>query len=114
MAAAAGRRRDRSAQEDPVADARSLLQGVSFCDSVLDAVTGADAAVIVTEWDELRTLASEEVLGAMRRPLIVDGRNLLDPEQARSAGFAYEGIGRAASPLAALPETEEPERQLEL
>jgi hypothetical protein len=44
--------------------------------------------------------------------VIVDGRNLLDPEAARAAGFVYEGIGRAASPLAALPETEEPEREL--
>jgi UDPglucose 6-dehydrogenase len=93
---------------DPVADASRLLQGVTFCDSVLDAVADADAAVIVTEWDELRGLASEEAREAMRRPLIVDGRNLLDPEQARAAGFTYEGIGRAASPLAALPETEEP------
>jgi UDPglucose 6-dehydrogenase len=97
---------------DPVADARHLLQGVTFCDSVLDAVTGADAAVIVTEWDELRPLASDDVREAMRRPVIVDGRNLLDPEQARAAGFVYEGIGRAASPLAVLPETEEPEREL--
>jgi UDPglucose 6-dehydrogenase len=96
---------------DPVADARRLLQGVTFCDSVLDAVAGADAAVIVTEWDELRELATDEVRQAMQRPLIVDGRNLLDPEQARAAGFTYEGIGRAASPLAALPKTEEPERQ---
>jgi len=93
---------------DPVVDASRLLQGVTFCESVLDAVTNADAAVIVTEWDELRGLASEEVRQAMRRPLIVDGRNLLDPEHARSMGFVYEGIGRAASPLAALPETEEP------
>jgi UDPglucose 6-dehydrogenase len=93
---------------DPVVDASRLLQGVTFCDSVLDAVADADAAVIVTEWDELRGLASEEVRHAMRRPLIVDGRNLLDPEQARAAGFTYEGIGRAASPLDALPETEEP------
>jgi UDPglucose 6-dehydrogenase len=97
---------------DPIADARHLLQGVTFCDSVLDAVSGADAAVIVTEWDELRELASEEVRDAMRRPVIVDGRNLLDPETARTAGFVYEGIGRAASALAALPETEEPEREL--
>jgi len=97
---------------DPIADARHLLQGVTFCDSVLDAVSGADAAVIVTEWDELRELASEEVRDAMRRPVIVDGRNLLDPETARAAGFVYEGIGRAASSLAALPETEEPEREL--
>ena len=73
-------------------------------------VSGADAAVIVTEWEELRELASDEVREAMRRPLIVDGRNLLDPEAARAAGFTYEGIGRAASPLAALPEISEPER----
>jgi len=99
---------------DPVADARHLLQGVEACETVLEAVTGADAAVIVTEWDELRSLALEEVRQAMRRPLIVDGRNLLDPDQARAAGFVYEGIGRAASSLAALPETEEREHQLEL
>jgi UDPglucose 6-dehydrogenase len=98
---------------DPVADASHLLQGVTFCDSVLEAVTGADAAVIVTEWDELKGLASEEVRSAMRRALILDGRNLLDPEQARAAGFDYEGIGRASSPLASLPETEEREHQLE-
>jgi UDPglucose 6-dehydrogenase len=96
---------------DPVADARHLLQSVTFCGSALEAVTGADAAVIVTEWDELRELASAEALDAMRRPVIVDGRNLLDPEEARAAGFTYEGIGRAASSLATLPETEEPERQ---
>jgi len=99
---------------DPVADASRLLQGVTFCDNVLDAVTGADAAVIVTEWDELKTLASEEVRSAMHRPLILDGRNLLDPEQARAAGFDYEGIGRASSPLATVPETEEREHQLDL
>jgi UDPglucose 6-dehydrogenase len=80
---------------------------------VLDAVSGADAAVIVTEWDELRELASDEVRQAMRRPLILDGRNLLEPEDARGAGFVYEGVGRAASPLAALPQTEEREHELE-
>ncbi|MGZ4308614.1 MAG: UDP-glucose dehydrogenase family protein [Gaiellaceae bacterium] len=96
---------------DPVADARRLLQGVTFCDSALEAVTGANAAVIVTEWDELRSLASAEARDAMATPVIIDGRNLLDPEETRAAGFTYEGIGRAASPLAVLPETEEPERQ---
>jgi UDPglucose 6-dehydrogenase len=92
---------------DPVADARELLQGVTFSDSVRDAVTDADAAVIVTEWEELRGLASEETRVAMRRPVIVDGRNVLDPEQVRAAGFVYEGIGRAAPSLPDLPETEE-------
>jgi UDPglucose 6-dehydrogenase len=98
---------------DPVVAARDAPQGVAFCGSVLEAVTGADAAVIVTEWEELRGLVSEEVRRAMRRPVIVDGRNLLDPETARAAGFTYEGIGRAASSLADLPETEEREHQLE-
>jgi UDPglucose 6-dehydrogenase len=98
---------------DPVADASQLLQGVTFCGSVLEAVTGADAAVIVTEWDELRSLASDEVREAMRGPVIVDGRNLLDPELVRERGFVYEGIGRASSSLAELPETEEREPELE-
>ena len=78
---------------DPVARPDDL-PGVELCDSVLDAVRDADAAVIVTEWAELRSLASSEVREAMARPLIVDGRNLLDPAQVREAGFEYEGIGR--------------------
>jgi UDPglucose 6-dehydrogenase len=99
---------------DPVAleEARGVLRGVDLRESLLDAVTGADAAVIVTEWDELKELATPEVLAAMRNPLIVDGRNLLDPDTTRAAGFAYEAIGRASSDLSALPETEEPELQL--
>jgi UDPglucose 6-dehydrogenase len=79
---------------DPVADGTTLPEGVEVADSVAAAVRGADAAVIVTEWPELRALASEETRDAMSTPLIVDGRNLLDPEQVRRAGFAYEGIGR--------------------
>ena len=58
---------------------------------------GADAAVIVTEWAELRDLASAEMREAMANPLIVDGRNLLDPAATRAAGFVYEGIGRPAA-----------------
>src|ERR671936_2012398 len=94
---------------DPVADARERLQGATQCESVLDAVRGADAAVIVTEWDELRGLASEEVREVMARPLIIDGRNLLDPDAVRRAGFAYEGVGRQSSAFEALPETAERE-----
>jgi UDPglucose 6-dehydrogenase len=89
---------------DPVAKPGDLVRGVSLCDSVLDACDGADAAVIVTDWDEFRSLASAEIRESMRRPLIIDGRNLLDPEATRAAGFDYEGIGRASSPLAALAE----------
>jgi UDPglucose 6-dehydrogenase len=97
---------------DPVADAADRLPGVRLCSTPLEAVTGADAAVIVTEWPELRGLPRDEVRDAMRTRLIVDGRNLLDPRRARAAGFVYEGIGRAASPFAALPEAVEPEPEI--
>jgi UDPglucose 6-dehydrogenase len=91
---------------DPAADPRELLHGITICSSAVDAVSGADAAVIVTEWDEFRDIASPEVREAMRRPLIVDGRNLLDPEAVRGAGFTYEGIGRASAQLEELAELE--------
>jgi UDPglucose 6-dehydrogenase len=78
---------------DPVVNAHDL-PGIELCDTVLDAVRGADAAVIVTEWPELATLASAEVREAMAQPIVIDGRNLLDPVAAREAGFVYEGIGR--------------------
>ena len=85
---------------DPVAleEARAILAGVELHETVLEALTGADAAVIVTEWPELRGLASPEILAAMRTPLIVDGRNLLDPAAVRAAGFEYESVGRPSAP----------------
>ncbi|MGH3051900.1 MAG: UDP-glucose dehydrogenase family protein [Gaiellaceae bacterium] len=99
---------------DPIAieDARKLLEGVEFAPTLVQAVAGADAAVIVTEWDEVRELATAGVRDSMRRPLIVDGRNFLDPEAARAMGFTYEGIGRAASTLGAIPEAEAAEPEL--
>ena len=94
---------------DPVADARALIHGADFCESYADAVRGADAAVIVTAWPELTGLPSAELRDSMRCPLIVDGRNLLDPAAVRAAGFVYEGIGRPMSPADVLPQTPEPE-----
>ncbi len=82
---------------DPVAmPAAGGLLGdrVELAGSMMEAVAGADAAVIVTEWGEFRSVASAAVREAMATPLIVDGRNLLDPEQARAAGFVYESVGR--------------------
>jgi UDPglucose 6-dehydrogenase len=100
---------------DPVVadEARELLRGVELAPTITAAVAGADAAVIVTEWPELHDLVSPDVRGAMRNPLIVDGRNMLDPREVRAAGFAYEAIGRTSSVLEALPETAEPERKLQ-
>jgi UDPglucose 6-dehydrogenase len=82
---------------DPVAKGDSLPRGVEIVESVTEAIRGADAAVIVTEWPELRGLASAQTLELMANPLIVDGRNLLDPVAARAAGFVYEGIGRPSA-----------------
>jgi UDPglucose 6-dehydrogenase len=92
---------------DPIA--RPELQGVTLCGSPLEAVTGADAAVIVTEWPQLLDFPGEETRRAMRHPLIIDGRNLLDPETVRALGFAYEGTGRRVSATDVLPEAAEPE-----
>jgi UDPglucose 6-dehydrogenase len=82
---------------DPVAAdaARNLLDGVEFHDSALEALDGADAAVLVTEWPEFAALDWAAAAERMARPLLIDGRNFLDPSLLRSAGFEYEGIGRA-------------------
>ncbi|MBJ7248269.1 MAG: UDP-glucose/GDP-mannose dehydrogenase family protein [Thermoleophilia bacterium] len=83
---------------DPVAAERArgvLPESVEIAGSMLAAVTDADAVVIVTEWPEFRAVLSAEVHAAMRGPLIVDGRNLLDPNEAVAAGFTYVPIGRA-------------------
>ncbi len=81
---------------DPIAEeeARHLMQGVEFAESALDALTGADAAVLVTEWDEFKQLDLGEVADAMEGDILIDGRNVFDPDVARAAGLIYEGIGR--------------------
>ncbi|HWX10121.1 MAG TPA: UDP-glucose/GDP-mannose dehydrogenase family protein [Gaiellaceae bacterium] len=95
---------------DPVAHPDDL-RGIELCDTVLDAVRDADAAVIVTEWPELQSVASAEVCEAMAQPVLIDGRNMLDPVAAREAGFVYEGIGR---PKHASPPTPQASPPVEL
>jgi len=79
---------------DPVADGAVHLHGVVIAESALEALDGADAAVVVTEWPELRELDWAQAGARMRKRLVVDGRNLLDSDQLRALGFEYEGIGR--------------------
>jgi UDPglucose 6-dehydrogenase len=83
---------------DPVAAqaARDLLDGVELRDSAMAAMEGADAAVLVTEWPEFAELDWGEAAARMARPLLIDGRNFLGPDELTAAGFEYEGIGRAA------------------
>jgi UDPglucose 6-dehydrogenase len=81
---------------DPVAGpaAAPLLPGIELADSALEALDGADAAVLVTEWREFAELDWAAVAGKMKTPLLVDGRNFLDETALRAAGITYEGIGR--------------------
>jgi UDPglucose 6-dehydrogenase len=83
---------------DPVAEdeARKLISAVDYKPSADEAVAGADAVVLVTEWPEFRDLDLGAVARAMRGKLLIDGRNFFDPEHVRAAGLAYEGIGRTA------------------
>jgi UDPglucose 6-dehydrogenase len=86
---------------DPVVGAgvmQHLPKGTVRATSPRDALVGADAVVIVTEWPEYRTLLDDDGAATlMRQPLLVDGRNLLDPAAAAAAGFEWIGIGRAAA-----------------
>ncbi len=81
---------------DPVAEpeARKMMTGVQFGDGALEALTDADACVIVTEWPEFAELDWRVVAERMRGNLVIDGRNFVDPDAVRAAGFVYEGIGR--------------------
>jgi UDPglucose 6-dehydrogenase len=82
---------------DPVAatNADSMLAGAHVAASALEAVDGADAVVLVTEWPEFRELDwAGEVKRRLRTPVVIDGRNFLDREALLAAGFTYEGIGR--------------------
>ena len=80
---------------DPVARADGL-HGVDQVGSVADAARDADAVVIVTEWPELTDVDWSSIAATMRTPVLVDGRNMLDPDAMRAAGFTYDAIGRAA------------------
>jgi len=84
---------------DPVAEdeARKLIPGVEFMGSAEEAVDGADAVVLVTEWAEFSDLDLSSVADRMQGTLVVDGRNFLDPEAVNAAGLTYEGVGRPTS-----------------
>jgi UDPglucose 6-dehydrogenase len=81
---------------DPVAEdaARGMLGSVELTGTAMEALQGADAAVLVTEWSEFAELDWAAAAERMARPLLIDGRNFLDASALRAAGFQYEGIGR--------------------
>jgi UDPglucose 6-dehydrogenase len=79
---------------DPVVNGADRLHGVEMCASAEDAVAGADAAVLVTEWRPIVELDWAGLRPTMRSPVLIDGRNALDPEAMARAAYVFEGIGR--------------------
>jgi UDPglucose 6-dehydrogenase len=87
---------------DPAAmdNARELLPAsIRYCADAYDAASGVDCLVILTEWNQFRSLDLDRLKAALRRPLVVDLRNVYEPERMRQAGFEYECVGRAAGEL---------------
>jgi len=74
--------------------AKNILNGVIYCNNPYDVAKDSDALVIITEWDEFRKLDLKRVKSMMKHPLIIDGRNIYNPEDVKKEGFMYISIGR--------------------
>jgi len=74
---------------------QNQLNSIRYCRDAYDVANGADALLVVTEWEEFRQLDLDRLKGLMRRPVIVDGRNIFDPKTMRDRGFVYRGVGRS-------------------
>jgi UDPglucose 6-dehydrogenase len=81
---------------DPAANnrAKALLPEVEYRRDAYAVARGADGLIVVTEWNEFRNLDLARIKRSMRRPVIVDGRNIYDPVRMRELGFVYQGMGR--------------------
>ena len=84
---------------DPVATetARAILPAITYCDSPYSAAQEADAVFLLTEWNEFKQLDMLRIRDLMRRPILLDGRNVYEPQQMREMGFIYRGMGRGYS-----------------
>jgi len=81
---------------DPQAmqSAKFLLPGIEYCQGPYDAASGSDALIILTEWDEFKSLDLPRIKQLLKQPVIIDGRNIFDPKVMKEYGFVYSGIGR--------------------
>ncbi|MGB9723210.1 MAG: UDP-glucose dehydrogenase family protein [Chloroflexia bacterium] len=81
---------------DPVAMPRAeeILPWVTYCATPYDVAKGADALLVVTEWNEFKQLNMERIRDLMRQPVLLDGRNVYEPAEMRRLGFRYYGVGR--------------------
>ena len=87
---------------DPVAmeNAHRILDGVNFCADAYQVAAGADAVILVTEWNEFKQLDMRRIYNSMAHKIFLDGRNVYDPAEMRAHGFVYHGIGRPLNHVA--------------
>jgi UDPglucose 6-dehydrogenase len=88
--------RVRAHDPEGMEEARGMLEGIEFCDDAYDTLVDADALAIITEWNAYRALDIPRVKDLMKAPVMVDMRNIYDPENMREQGFSYISIGRPA------------------
>jgi len=94
----------RAFDPEGMGEAKKLLSGVTWCEESYATMKGADALVILTEWNEFRALDLARVKSLLKRPLIIDLRNIYEPDDVRAAGFEYACVGRATQvPAKAAP-----------
>lgn len=85
---------------DPQAmeNARKIFEDITYCDDAYQTAEGADALVIATEWNAFRALNLQKIKKLLRQPVVVDLRNVYDPQRMRAEGFTYSSVGRADDP----------------
>jgi len=74
--------------------AEEILPWVTYCATPYDVAKGADALLVITEWNEFKQLNMERIRDLMRQPVLLDGRNVYEPAEMRRLGFRYYGVGR--------------------
>lgn len=81
---------------DPVAmpNAQTVIKNIEFCDSPEEAAKGADAVLLLTEWNEFKQIDLANIKKIMRKAYLFDGRNIYDPDKLKKMGFIYKGVGR--------------------
>ena len=81
---------------DPVAmeNASQAVPGLHLCDHAYAAAENADALLVLTPWNEFKQLDMKRILNSMNQPILIDGRNMYDPNDMRTMGFEYRGVGR--------------------
>ncbi|MBE3558710.1 MAG: UDP-glucose/GDP-mannose dehydrogenase family protein [Ktedonobacteraceae bacterium] len=74
------------------------MEAITFCENPYQVAEGADALVVITDWNEFKSLNMLQIHRLMRRPVLIDGRNIYEPAEMNRCGFIYRGIGRGSGP----------------